>query len=131
MKVTGIFSVTLKPLEFYTKGIEGINLGRMSTDKTFNGELNASSKGEMLNAVTSIKGSAGYVAIEQVTGTLSAKKGTFVLQHFGTMSKGENRLVLEVVPDSGTDELQGLSGSMEINIENGQHYYTFDYTLAK
>jgi len=130
MKITGKFKVNLNPMEFYAKGLNGISLGRMSIDKTFEGELNAISIGEMLSALTPTQGSAGYVAIEQVTGTLSGKNGSFVLQHFGTMSKGENRLVLEVVPDSGTDELQGLSGSMKINIEDSQHFYEFDYTLV-
>lgn len=81
MKITGKFDVTLNPLDFYAKGADGVNLGRMSIDKSFHGELNATSKGEMLNAMTSIKGSAGYVAIEQANGSLSGKKGSFVLQH--------------------------------------------------
>ncbi len=102
----------------------------MSIDKTFYGELEASSKGEMLNAMTSTQGSAGYVAIEQVIGSLSGKKGSFVLQHFGTMNKGKSRLILEVVPDSGSDELVGLSGSMSISIEEGKHFYEFEYELV-
>ena len=83
----------------------------------------------MLNAMTPVKGSAGYVAIEQVVGSLSGKKGSFVLQHFGTLDKGKNHLVLEVVPDSGTDELSGLKGKMTIKIDDGQHYYKFEYEL--
>jgi len=130
MKISGKFEVDLKPLEFSAQGINEINLGRMSIDKTFHGDLQARSKGEMLNAITSAKGSAGYVAIEQVVGTLSGKEGSFVLQHFGTMKQGSNRLVLEVVPDSGSEELAGLSGEMKINIENNQHYYEFNYQFA-
>lgn len=130
MKITGKFDVTLNPLDFYAKGENGVNFGRMSIDKSFHGELEATSKGEMLSAMTSIKGSAGYVAIEQVTGSLSGKKGSFVLQHFGTMDKGKDRLVLEVVPDSGSGELTGLAGTMSINIEDGQHFYEFEYELA-
>ncbi len=130
MKITGKFDVTLNPLEFYAKGENGINLGRMSIDKSFHGELEATSKGEMLSAMTSIKGSAGYVAIEQVVGKLSGKAGSFVLQHFGTMDKGKDRLVLEVVPDSGSGELTGLSGTMSIRMEDGQHFYQFEYKLA-
>jgi hypothetical protein len=130
MKITGKFDVTLNPLDFYAKGEDGVNFGRMSIDKSFYGELDATSKGEMLSAMTSIKGSAGYVAIEQVIGSLSGKKGSFVLQHFGTMDKGKDRLVLEVVPDSGSGELTGLAGTMSINIEDGQHFYEFEYELA-
>ncbi|MEQ8523361.1 DUF3224 domain-containing protein [Gracilimonas sp.] len=129
MKISGEFEVKLNPIEAYAKGAEGISLNRMSIDKTFEGELNATSKGEMLSAMTPVKGSAGYVAIEQVTGTLSGKKGSFVLQHFGIMNKGDQKLILEVVPDSGTDELEGLSGKMAINIEDGKHFYEFKYEL--
>lgn len=130
MKISGQFTVKLNPLESYAQGMDGINLGRMSIDKKFEGDLDATSRGEMLSAMTSVKGSAGYVAIEQVSGTLSGKKGSFVLQHFGTMKQGSDRLVLEVVPDSGTGALSGLAGKMTINREGGQHYYEFDYALA-
>jgi len=129
MKVTGEFSVSVKPIAVYAEGQEGINLARMSLDKAFSGELTATSKGEMLSALTPTKGSAGYVAIEQVIGTLSGKSGSFVLQHFGIMNKGKDRLVLEVVPDSGTGELQGLSGKMAIIIKDGKHFYEFSYEL--
>ena len=130
MKISGTFDVTLNPLDFYAKGEDGVNFGRMSIDKTFHGALEATSKGEMLSAMTATQGSAGYVAIEQVMGSLSGKKGSFVLQHFGTMDKGESRLILEVVPDSASGELSGLVGKMAINIEDGQHFYEFDYELA-
>ena len=130
MKITGKFEVELKPLETYAQGNDEINLGRMSIDKTFSGELEARSRGEMLTAMTPVKGSAGYVAIEQVSGSLSGKRGSFVLQHFGTMDRGSDRLLLEVVPDSGTGQLSGLSGEMAIRIEDGQHYYDFEFELA-
>lgn len=130
MKISGIFDVKLQPLDAYAKGLEGASLGRMSIDKTFFGELSAESKGEMLNAKSPNQGSAGYVAIEHVSGTLSGKKGTFVLQHYGTMSVHKNQLILEVVPDTGTGELAGLSGKMAIRIEDGQHYYDFEYTTV-
>lgn len=129
MKISGEFQVNLKPLEFYAKGIDGVNLGRMSIDKTFSGALDATSEGEMLSAMTTVKGSAGYIAIEQVSGTLSGKKGSFVLQHFGTMNRGKDHLVLEVVPDSGAGELAGLLGTMSIAVENGKHFYTFEYEI--
>jgi len=129
MRSIGEFEVNLQPLDAYTTGEDKIHLGRMSIDKTFKGDLTAKSKGEMLSAMTSVQGSAGYVAIEQVSGNLSGKSGSFVLQHFGTMSRGKDRLILEVVPDSGTGELLGLSGKMSIRIENSKHYYDFDYQL--
>ena len=129
MKVKGEFEVKLNPIEGYAEGKNGISLNRMSIDKTFSGDLNATSKGEMLSARTPVKGSAGYVAIEQVSGELTGRKGSFVLQHFGTMNNGAQKLILEVVPDSGTDELEGLAGKMSINIEDGQHFYEFEYEL--
>ncbi len=129
MKVSGKFKAELKPLELYAKGQGGLNLGRMSIDKTFHGELDGTSQGEMLSVMTATEGSAGYVAIEQFVGSLSGKKGGFALQHFGTMDKGKDRLILEVIPDSGFGELVGLTGSMEIKIEDGKHFYVFDYIL--
>ena len=101
----------------------------MSIDKIFTGELEATSTGEMLSAMTATQGSAGHVAIEQVVGTLAGKQGSFVLQQFGTMDKGQDRLILEVVPDSGSNELAGLSGKMAIRIEAGIHFYDFEYQL--
>ena len=130
MKVSGNFEVKLSPLDFYAQGLDGVNLGRMSIDKQFKGALEATSKGEMLSAMTTVKGSAGYAAIEQVSGALSGKNGSFVLQHFGTMSQGSDRLVLEVVPDSGSGELSSLAGKMAIKIEGGKHWYEFEYELA-
>ncbi len=129
MKISGEFEVGLKPIDSYAQGTDGISIGRMSIDKTFFGELEATSKGEMLSAMTSVKGSAGYVALEQVTGTLSGSKGSFVLQHFGTMTKTESKLILEVVPDSGTGELVGLTGIMNIIIKDKKHFYEFEYEL--
>jgi hypothetical protein len=129
MTISGKFDVKLTPLDTFASGKNGVNLGRMSIEKTFHGDLAATSKGEMLSAMTPTQGSAGYVAIEQVTGLLTGKQGSFVLQHFGIMNNGEKRLVLEVVPDSGTGELKGLSGKMTIDIDNSQHFYQFDFEL--
>lgn len=129
MNITGSFNAILNPLDGYAKGENGIKLGRMSIEKTWNGDLKAKSRGEMLSAMTSVKGSAGYVAIEQVTGTLVGKTGSFVLQHYGIMDNGNNRLILEVVPDSGTDELKGLTGRMAIRIEEDTHFYDFEFDL--
>lgn len=125
----GEFEVDVQPLEGYAVGIEGISLGRMSIDKRFTGDLDATSQGEMLSARTAVSGSAGYVAIEQVDGALHGRRGTFVLQHFGLMTRGSSLLLLKVVPDSGTGELVNLTGTMLIKIEDGVHRYEFDYTF--
>lgn len=129
MKVSGNFDVKLAPLSTYADGLAGVNLGRMSIDKTYHGGLKGQSRGEMLNAMTAMQGSAGYVAIEQFEGSLDDKQGSFVLQHFGTIDNGKDRLVLEVVPGSGGGELQGISGEMVITVENGEHFYAFEYLV--
>jgi hypothetical protein len=129
MMISGTFDVSLKPLDVTVPGTDEVTFGRMSIDKTFTGELSASSKGEMLSIMTPVTGSAGYVAIEQVSGTLAGRQGRFVLQHFGTMNRGQERLILEVVPDSGTGELSGLTGKMAINVGSGKHSYDFEYEL--
>lgn len=103
--------------------------GRMLLDKQFQGDLEATSQGQMLAAGTGVPDSAGYVAIEEVSGTLHGRSGTFVLQHSGTMTRGVGELSIHVVPDSGTDQLAGLTGTMAINADHELHLYTFDYTL--
>jgi Protein of unknown function (DUF3224) len=125
----GDFDVKLQPIDVYNKD-EGSHLARMSIDKQFHGDLAATSKGEMISAMGSVKGSAGYVAIERVTGTLGGHHGSFTLQHNATMTRGEPYLNIIVVPDSGTGELAGLSGTMNIIIANGKHSYEFDYALS-
>ncbi len=126
----GPFEVKLAPQKVDNPQAERSGHGRMSIDKQFYGELEATSQGEMLSFMTSTKGSAGYVAIEKVTGALGGRKGTFVLQHSGTMKRGGEQLSIAVVPDSGTDELKGLSGSMIITIApDGAHSYEMDYTV--
>jgi hypothetical protein len=132
---TGTFEVKLTP---QTAGPESPddtskagNIGRMSIDKQFHGELDATSRGQMLAASTAVKGSAGYVAIEEVSGTLRGRSGTFLLQHSGTMDHGTPHLIITVVPDSGTGQLVGLSGTMNIKINAGKHSYDFEYTLSK
>ena len=131
MQATGTFDVNLQPLDSYAKGGGGITLGRMSIDKIFRGDLEGTSQGEMLSAMTDAEGSAGYVAIEQVSGVLQGRYGTFALQHFGIMDRGENRLVLEVVPQSGSGELSSLSGTMTIRQADGKHYYALEYELEE
>jgi len=98
-------------------------------DKTYQGDLQASAHGQMLSALTTTSGSAGYVAIEHVTGTLHGRSGSFVLQHSGLMQRGARQLVVTVVPDSGTGALSGLAGSLDIRISEGRHFYVLDYTL--
>jgi flagellar basal body rod protein FlgG len=125
----GSFEVTITPQA--QDAAEGAAIGRLTIDKRFHGDLEARSKGQMLAAGTAIEGSAGYVAIEQASGTLHGRSGSFVLQHSGTMARGAGRLVITVVPDSGAGELVGLVGEMTINIVDGKHFYDFEYTLAE
>ncbi len=128
-RATGPFEVKLEKKE---PEAASPALGRMTLDKAFHGDLEAVSKGQMLAAGTGTKGSAGYVAIEVVDGTLAGLKGTFVLQHSGTMNRGEPMLLVTVVPDSGTGELVGLRGKMGIRIEpGGRHFYDFTYEIAE
>jgi hypothetical protein len=129
-RATGPFDVKLIPQKPDSDVAEAANLGRMSIDKQFHGDLVGTSKGEMIAAQTEVKGSAGYVAMERVTGTLNGRKGSFVLQHSATMNRGVPELSITVVPDSGTEQLTGLAGKMNIIITGGKHSYEFDYTLA-
>ena len=124
----GTFEVKLVPLTVEFKELAE-TLGRLSFYKKFNGDLEGASKGEMLSAMGTIKGSAGYVAIEKVIGTLNGKSGTFAFQHSGTMNRGEPSLTVTVIPDSGTGDLTGLAGKFTIKIENKQHFYELEYTL--
>jgi hypothetical protein len=125
---TGPFDVKMTP-QAPDDYADGTVLARFSLDKVFKGDLEATSKGQMLSAGSVQKGSAGYVAIERVSGQLHGRRGTFVLQHSGSMSRGTPSLVLTVVPDSGTDELEGLTGSMAIIRAEGKHAYVFDYAI--
>lgn len=128
-RASGTFEVKLTPQPLADTAA-GPNLARMAIDKQFRGDLEGTSRGEMLSAGTSVKGSAGYVAIERVTGTLQGRSGTFVLQHSGTMTRGTPQLTITVVPDSGTGALEGIAGSMTIIVADGKHSYTFEYTLT-
>jgi Protein of unknown function (DUF3224) len=125
---TGTFDVKLNPLKQEAPAEEA-GLARLSIDKQFHGDLSGKSLGEMMAVRTAIKESAGYVAIERVTGTLAGRSGNFVLQHTGIANRGALQLTVGVVPDSGTDGLTGLAGSMAIVVEGGKHTYTFTYTL--
>ncbi len=127
---SGPFDVKVTPHKPDNPDAEKAGFGRMSLDKQFHGDLQATSKGEMLAAMTDTQGSAGYVALERVSGTLHGRRGSFVLQHSGTMDRGAPTLSVSVVPDSGSAELAGLSGTMQIVIADGHHSYAFEYDLA-
>jgi hypothetical protein len=126
-RATGTFEVKVAP---QSAGVAGDAVGRFAIDKQLHGDLAGTSKGEMLSAGSPAKGSAGYVAIECVSGTLAGREGTFALQHMATMDRGTNRLSIHVVPGSGTGGLAGLSGTFAIIIADGKHSYEFDYELA-
>jgi hypothetical protein len=118
--------VTLTPREGAAEG-----LGRMAIEKKYRGAIDASARGEMLTAGTTVAGSAGYVAVERVDGELEGRAGTFILQHSATMNRGTPQLSIGVVPDSGTGELAGLVGRMTIEISGGKHFYVFEYTVPE
>lgn len=127
---TGRFDIKLQP-EGLSPVAEATGLGRFSLDKQFSGDLQATSQGEMLSFHSTTAGSAGYVAMEHVQGSLHGRSGSFVLQHSASMAQGESTQSISVVPDSATDALQGLRGSMQITIDNGQHSYRFVYQLPE
>lgn len=125
---TGPFDVKITAQD---EGSDDPLLNRMTLDKQFHGDLEATSQGQMLTASTAVKGSAAYVAIEKVSGTLKGRTGTFILQHSGMMNRNKPELSIVVVPDSGTGELEGLTGRMKINVAaDGKHSYEFEYTLT-
>jgi len=128
-QATGTFEVKLAPQKADNAQAEGAGLGRMSLDKQFHGDLEATGQGEMLSILDRGIGSGGYVAMERVTGTLQGREGSFVLQHNATMNRGAAQMDIIVVPDTGTGALTGISGSMTIRIEGSQHFYDFDYKL--
>lgn len=123
---TGTFEVTLTPASE-----PGASVAAMTIAKTFQGDLVGSSTGQMLAIRTAVERSAGYVAMERITGTLGGRKGSFALQHSGTMDNGAQSLAIAVVPDSATGGLAGLKGTMAIRIEGGKHFYTFRYTFPE
>ena len=126
----GSFTVEMKP-QAEPVSVDGVSLGRASLDKRFEGDLQGVGVGEMLTALTPVKGSAGYVAIERVTGTLHGRAGSFVFQHSGTMNTGAQHLTIAVVPGSGTGALRGITGSFALKIVDGMHLYEFTYALPE
>jgi hypothetical protein len=127
MHAKGTFDVKVAPAA--EDQADSSTLGRYSLDKQYHGDLDATAKGEMLTAIDG-KGSGAYVAVERVTGTLNGRKGSFVLVHKGTMAHGSTQLEITVVPDSGMDQLTGISGKLNIIIADGKHSYNFEYSLA-
>lgn len=126
-RAAGTFAVKLNP---DPSGSEAdSSLARMSIAKQFHGDLEGTSKGQMLAAGTDVEGSAGYVALEEVSGTLHGRSGSFILQHSGIMTRGVPQMSVIVVPDSGTDQLTGIAGQMTITVDKGKHSYEFEYTL--
>ena len=131
-RAAGPFEVKVTPQKPDTQIARAANLGRLTIDKRFHGDLEGISKGEMLATQTDTPGSAGYVAMERVTGKLKGRSGSFVLQHSGTMTRGSPVSIITVVPDSGTGELRGLSGTMTVIIaSDGGHSYEFDFRLEE
>ena len=132
-RASGSFEVSMQPLAntpfLNEDGSADPLLGRFLLTKKFSGDLDARARGHMLSAGTPVKGSAGYVAIDQVTGSLDGRKGSFVLQHSGSMKRGSSSLSVMVVPDSGTEELAGLTGTLSINVVDGKHFYDFIYSF--
>lgn len=127
-RATGTFDVKLIP-QTTDDAAEGSPLGRLVLEKVFHGDLEGKSRGEMLTATGSVSGSAGYVAIERVDGALHGRRGTFALQHSGTMTRGAPQLAITVVPDSGSGELAGIAGQLTIEIDGGKHSDDFEYTI--
>ena len=123
-RATGTFTTAFEPLSSDDESI-----GRMRVRKTIEGDLTGTGVAEMMSVGTAVEGSAGYVAIDRITGTLAGRSGSFVLQHFGLMARGIGTLTVSVVPDSGTAGLTGLTGLFDIVNEAGVHSYTFDYDL--
>src|SRR5215510_5756497 len=129
MTARGTFEVKVTPQP--RDDSAGGPFDRLFLDKQFHGELEGTSKGQMLATTKAVEGSGGYVALELVTGKLNGRRGSFILQHKGTMSKGAYKIDVTVVPDSGTDELSGITGTMTIIIEGSNHSYNFEYTLGE
>lgn len=128
MDARGRFEVQVTPVAADAYA-DGATMGRMTLDKQFSGDLVGTGKGQMLTGMGSVKGSAAYSAIDRITGTVHGRRGSFIIQHTGIMARGAQSLVITIVPDSGTDELAGIAGTLEITIEGKQHSYLLRYTL--
>ncbi|CAN5494359.1 DUF3224 domain-containing protein [soil metagenome] len=125
----GTFEVKMTPLTA-EENVGDATIGRLGMSKTYSGDLAGTAKGQMLGSQSeAVPGSGGYVAMERVTGTLNGKKGSFTLQHIGTMQGGKFDLNVAVVPDSGTGELTGIAGKLKIIIDGDKHLYEFEYSM--
>ncbi|MDP3749544.1 MAG: DUF3224 domain-containing protein [Phenylobacterium sp.] len=124
----GTFDVKVTP-QPSEENVGHSTVGRLALFKQFHGDLEGTAWGQMLTMGTAVEGSAGYVAMDHVSATLQGRQGTFALQHLGTMGRGAMQMNITVVPDSGADELVGISGRLIIQIIEGKHYYDFEYTL--
>jgi hypothetical protein len=128
-RAEGPFEVKMNPLPA-DGDADGAGIGRMALDKRYRGDLEATGVGQMLALHGDEKGSAGYVAIERISGTLQGRSGSFAAQHFGLMDRGEKALRIDIIPDTGRGELVGIRGRMDIRFEaGGAHFYSIDYTL--
>lgn len=123
----GTFDVKITPQK--DEGVGDATIGRMGIDKQYHGDLVGTGLGQMLAGMGEVKDSGAYVAIERVTGTVHGRTGSFAVHHLGVMDRGAQRLVITVIPDSGTGDFVGITGTMTIEIKGGSHYYTLDYTL--
>jgi Protein of unknown function (DUF3224) len=128
MHAKGTFEVKMAP-QPAEEGVSDASIGRMALDKQYSGDLEATARGQMLAIRSQVEGSAGYVALERISGALHGRRGEFALQHNGTMTRGAPQLTVTVVPDSGTGELQGLTGTLTITQTDGKHFYDIEYTL--
>ncbi len=130
-KIMGEFDVELKPIEPTFMADDDNTVNRMTIDKSYRGQLTATGKGEMLSVITAVEGSAGYVAMEIVKGSLDGKEGAFVIQHSGIMGPSGESLNIPIIPNSGSGELSGIVGAMTIKVENGKHFYELEYGLPE
>jgi hypothetical protein len=125
---TGTFEVKLTPQDDKTGDA---SMGRMTFEKQWQGDVEGTSTGQMLTGGDVKTGSAGYVAMEKFAGSVKGRKGTLIFQHSATMTAGKGDLTITVVPSSGTEDLKGISGKLTIKIENGKHFYDFEYSLPQ
>ena len=125
---SGTFDVKTTPQK--DEGVGDPTIGRMAIDKVYHGDLDGTGLGQMLAGMAAeVKDSGAYVAIERVRGTLHGRRGSFAMHHRGVLTRGAQELAITVIPDTGTEELRGIAGTMTIDIRDGKHFYTFDYTL--
>jgi hypothetical protein len=130
-RATGTFEVKVEPIPAESKG-DRPSFPRFTLDKQYRGDLEGTSQGEMMTASGTMEGSAAAVAIEHFNGSLNGRKGSFALVHSATMRRGgEYSMIIRVVPDSGTEQLAGLTGTLEIVIEGNVHHYNFDFSLPE